>query len=606
MADIDLTNGDGQQPGQMGQAVVPFGGYGPSAPPRTALEVVAPLNVRAKPGQMSYLAQQMLQFSDQMRRPMMFAADAEGRNRADAGNAAATIAGAKVDAQGNVDTSQMSPEDQQRFQSDSLFRIGAVRASAQNSLKAWITGTEQALADPNNPMSQMDSQSLAVALDQSARQSLGGLESDPITARAIAPMYSAFLQHTVSQRVQRQVEQTQTTALDNQLTIATAQLSTADSAAGGKGQGVVPQAQLGAAWANARKDMTRLTFGDSQRATEMLVNAFIDKARSSLDARYLDVIPQAQLDDNGQPLLDSNGQPIAGPAVAPQTAIRIREAQQYIAQEGGKQNEQAFDAKLTGLAQDYLSSGRDITGDVTRTLSMPGASWTKAAQLLNFIKDRSKEGASADSPEAQQATWGMYTALAHGQINGQSDLLTFINQHHLSTEAANALFTKGTTELAKGRSDEMSDPDYRAGLSQIVAQYAPVPGSPLREFQGNAAAAQSALAQSDYRSVYLAQRAEGQSTQEAARAALEAAKGHAGNPVMSMTGANQANAARFNQIPETLSGQAADVRSAITQHGQLPAWLKNATQLKQLADLGLLSDAEANQAASLYLAARHH
>ncbi len=188
------------------------------------------------------------------------------------------------------------------------YRIGATRVNAQKHALQTVSQFQQMANDPSNELFNTPPQDgLLSKADQYFRQQLGGLENDPVSAKAITPLIQHAMNELAGQRVQRQVQDTQKQALNNAVSQATFDLQNGGSTF---------------SYSDQFDTMKKLYGGDGVAANKALSQSVIDAAYTQHSLAMLNLIPKT--------ITDANGNTVAGPAMAPDTEQKLNEARTAI------------------------------------------------------------------------------------------------------------------------------------------------------------------------------------------------------------------------------------------------------------------------------------
>lgn len=354
MADIQpIQSLDGSQPAAAGAPRVPPGGFSPTPTPTMTTNVTAPLDVSAGPGQTAFLAAQLRQSLDTLRRPLMYAEEAQGM-----AEATKSLQQGEADAMaGKVDTATA--------QANGNYNAGVVRVTAQRAALNATTAWQQWVADPKNNVSAMNPQQLLTAHDKFMRQQLGGLEGDPVAAQAMEPILTHSANETVGRFIQYKTQENFETGVTNAVQLAQAQ-SVHGGAAFQYGQ------QL--------DTLTALAHGNRSYAKGELDSALVQAAVANHNPALLDMIQAAP-----------------GQALSPKTQLMVSEARGSIARANKEALAQYTQSQSFGVLAGYdrmLAEKTPIPGSqITADLK---ANRITQSQALSYYEKSLKLGEQLD------------------------------------------------------------------------------------------------------------------------------------------------------------------------------------------------------------------
>lgn len=529
------------------------GGFGPTGSPTTQLGVYAPLNVEGPPSQASLLAKSLGVLQEQITPVLNRRARMQGAADVSAGESAATL--------GDV-----NPELEAKNEG---YRIGASRTVAQQHALTAMDDFEKQLSTntdmQNLPL--LDSKEgagdgLLSKADAFFRQQLGGLENDPVTAKAVMPIVQNYLNNLAAKTVQRQIATTQQTAVDNAVTLAGAEAALANAGNGGVFN-----------YGDQLDTLKKLFGGNGVEAQTQLSQALIDKAVAAHDPKILSLIAPAP----------------DAPALSPVLQVKIAEAGQRIKGLVNSDNE-TWNKQAQSPIMDSILSGKDPTAQLHTYLAHPGSDAEFAKSAMGFFHSLATDNANDQLDSSAAAR--VIADVAGGQTTTAAQLLKAVTASGVSGKAQTQLLDKGLSTLRSVQSTNVDDPTIRAGVTHLQELYKvgqdPLTGKILNPAQ----LSQMSGALLDYRTEVQKLIGQGKSAEEAMSTTLQTVQKKWGEPLEQ--GKNFSN----RPLPSTDVDLSNIIRSNRDPRALAHAGVTGA-ELIRLRGLGMISDSDANQAAAV-------
>jgi hypothetical protein len=545
-----LSGGDKitTQRGGAGQAFSPT-----DATKQPKLEVVAPLDVNAAPGQAQALAK-ALNVGLAVATPAV--------------EEKARMQGAGEAASGQADVA-LNQVDQDKMAKIDAYRMGATRAitekatlSALDKAQAFAAsaeGQKLPLTDTQTDGTSPMKKGLLSTLDDMLRTDLSHLTGDPQSARVVAPMVQHFMNEVAGQRTERDIKNNQSAAEDSAQAIAMHAARTNDGSFN---------------WQEQFDKLSGVYGGDRRAASQALVHSIGAAAVAAKDPSIIDkFIPESTK--------TADGQTLAGPGQTPENEAYLTEARAHAvaAQKGQWTEDRGKDAVTITTA---IIAGKDPRAMLRDYAAKPGADHSFIEGAWNFYQSQRRQGEAdaLDSPTA----YAIQRKISVGEVTTPAQLVQEVNASGLQGKAASQMLTKGLDTLRNVQSVGQDDPSVRAGASEIDGTYKPVTG-PAGNILTPAAAAQHTAAMADYRQLVQQYMHNGKSGDEAAVMATQDVKKKYGSSMNNPDG----TANTSGKMPRTDNEQAAVVRTQGTSAPQLINAGINADALRHLYDTGSIS-----------------
>lgn len=531
------------------------GGFGPTGSPTTQLGVYAPIDVQAAPSQASALAKALGVANDTLQPVLNRRSRLQGAADVSAGESAATL-------------NDVNPELEAKNEG---YRIGASRTVAQqHALLAMDDFEKQLSSNPdmqNLPLldsKQGAADGLLSKADSFFRQQLGGLENDPVTAKAVMPIVQNYLNNLAAKTVQRQIATTQATAVDNAVTLAGAEAALPNAGNGGVFN-----------YGDQLDTLKKLFGGNGVEAQTQLSQALIDKAVAAHDPKILSLI---------QPSPDAV-------ALSPILQVKIAEAGQRIKGLVQSDNE-TWNKQAQDPIMDSILSGKDPTAQLHTYLAHPGADAEFAKSAMGFFHSQATDRANDQLDSSAAAS--VIADVAGGRITTSAQLLTAVGSAGVGGKAKSQLLDKGLSTLRSVQTTNVDDPSIRGGVSYLESIYKPGQDAMTGKILNPAQLNQQAGAVLDYRTEVQKLIGQGKSAEEASALTLQSINKKWGEPLeqgksftnrpMPATDTDMSNLIRSNRDPRALA------HAGVT-----------GAELARLQGLGMISPSDANQAAAVLI-----
>jgi hypothetical protein len=522
-------------------------GFGPtSSIPAVQLGNYADLNVQGAPSQAAMLAKSLGVVNDEEQNTL--ARDARMRGAADEGQGAAAAA------LGNIDPTLAAI--------NTGYAVGAQRVSAQKSAIDAITQIRQQMAsDPK--LSALSPQDAVQAQDNMLRTKLAGLDTDPISAKAIGQIVLSAHEQLLTQRMEQQITTDRQTGISNATTLAAAQAS------------LPPGSTPVFNYSDQLSTMKGLNGGNVVTAKAQLDQALIDTAVAQHQTGILGLIQAAP----------------GEPGLAPDLQLKISEAQKRIQLLQQSDNE-AWNKQAQNPIMSSILKGQDPTAQLQTYLAHPGADSRFAQEAMGFYHSLSTDQANdqLDSGRAAQVT----ADILSGKTTSAQQLLQAGQDAGVTGKALQQLLRNGLSTLSEVQRTNEDDPSMRAGLSYLQQYYRPETG-PLGQLTNSAQLVQQNSAVLQYRQDYQKALKQGMSADEAMTTTLTAVQQKFGKPMQS--------AATTTALPKTDAERASYLRNSSNVN---PAGLSvagiNPSTIKSLRDSNQIDADTASAALRAYLA----
>jgi hypothetical protein len=546
--------------------------FSPTASPTTQLNVVAPLNVTAKPTQGEALAKALGLAQETIQPALRKDQIMQGKGDSD---------------QGELDQ-LLGQTDPGKMQAVSGYRQGAQRVSVEASgLQAvqkietlaktdWANDSIQNTTDENgNVVPGMLAKANAVL-----QQDLGGLEKDPNAARVLLPMVESTLKKISGDRVNENIENTIQQGIDNSTALA------------------VRQAQANDGSWNFQQQLDKLTQvyatrGGRPAAQEALfrsiATAMVQSHDPTLDKKLN--IPDKVT------FTDSNGltQTIDGPLYSPKNYATLETAREKALELQTKDNHAAVMQTETGITSGILQN-KEPTQALIQYLQMPGANPAFAVSMMNFYKERDKQG--ADDEVNSPAFANIQRDVLVGNITTANQVAKAVDDAHLTGKARVQAYQKALDGLRTTQTTNQDDPAVRGGVAYLDQMYRPGADPITGKFNNPAAVSQHAGVLTAYRTEVEQLIKQGKSAEDASNTALgdvqKAWKEPVEQPKNSAAHAAKDDLGRVNMIRNAAKDPAAFNAAGIT-----------AQDVVRYRDAGYYTQAEGVAAMNLIIA-RHN